>query len=71
MALENPSTAEIIQLPTLPERQVGQFNSTGDTGIVIDMEMQFSDMKDQKLMADFIARFEQASRKRQTDSEQD
>jgi hypothetical protein len=70
MAVDKQSTAEIIHL-IIPERQVGQFNSTGDTGIVIDMEMQFEDLKDQNLMEDFITRFEEARRKRHPDSEQD
>jgi hypothetical protein len=43
-----------------PERQVGEFNSTGQTGIQVDVELQFgTDLKDEKLLQEFISKFQQ------------
>ena len=61
MSLENLRMDEsFIDHTILPNRQVGDFDSTGNlTGIVVDLELQFgSDAKDQKMLNDFIERFE-------------
>ena len=46
-------------IPTVPERKAGDFNSTGNTGIEVNLELQFgTDLKSEKLMRDFLSRFE-------------
>lgn len=64
MAYEDHLTADKINndsstIPAIPERKAGDFNSTGTTGIEVDLELQFgTDLKSEKLLKDFITRFE-------------
>ena len=50
-----------------PMRRVGEFDSTGKlTGIVVDLEVQFGpNEKDEKILNDFIERFEKIKAKQQ------
>lgn len=55
----NSTLNDSLILPAIPERKAGDFNSTGSTGIEVDLELQFgTDLKSEKLLQDFLTRFE-------------
>lgn len=57
----NSPDTNIPAVKTIPERQVGHFSTANNTGISVNIEVQLGvDLKDQRLMNDFIARFEKA-----------